>query len=136
MGCDIHTFIEYKRKQDTEWKDGNFYIKGSEGFEKTYMKSESRDYRLFTALANVRGTGGICDPRGLPNDVSRKAFIEVGSWESDAHSPSYFTLAELMKHLLKFPILQELVDELDYYRAAVDYGIDVENIRLIFWFDN
>ena len=136
MICDIHTFIEYRQKQDTEWKDGNLYTKGIEGFEKTFMKSEYRNYNLFTALANVRGTGGICDPRGLPNDVSREAFLAVGSWEGDAHSTSYFTLAELIKHSHEFPIIVELMNELDYYATVLNHSITPENIRIIFWFDN
>ena len=136
MGCDIHTFIEYKHKQDTEWKNGNLYTKGSEGFEKTFMKSESRNYNLFTALANVRGTGGICDPRGLPNDVSREAFLAVSSWEGDAHSTSHFTLAELIEHSYEFPIIVELMNELEYYATVLDHSITPENIRIIFWFDN
>ncbi len=136
MGCDIHTFIEYKDNNSTEWQNGNFYTKNKDEFEKIYLKSEYRNYSLFTALANVRGTGGICDPKGLPNDVSKEAFLTIGSWERNAHSTSYFTFAELLIHVLNYPILQELVDELNYYRTVLNYRINPNNIRIIFWFDN
>ena len=138
MGCDIHMFIEYKERSDTEWKDGNLYKRDfdEDTFETIMLKSESRSYELFATLANVRGTGGICDPRGLPNDVSKRAFITVGSWGHDAHSTSYFTFAELLIHVLNYPILQELVDELNYYRTVLNYKINPNNIRIIFWFDN
>ena len=138
MGCDIHMFIEYKKPSDTEWKDGNLYkrVSDEDTFEAITLKSESRNYELFAALANVRGDGGICDPRGLPNDISKRAFITVGSWGHDAHSTSYFTLAELIEHLSNYPILQNLVDELNYHKRVIDYFIEPDNLRVIFWFDN
>ncbi len=143
MGCDMHTFIEYKKPSDTEWQEGNLYHRTYPGqqatdatFERTWLKSESSSDELFAALANVRGTGGICDPRGLPADVSRRAFIEVGSWKGAAHSTSYFTLAELLDHLPNYPVLQKLVEELEYRRGVLVYFTEPENFRLIFWFDS
>lgn len=143
MGCDIHTFIEYKKQSDTEWQEGNLYRRTyprqqttDATFERVYLRSESRNYSLFAALANVRGTGGICDPRGLPTDMSKRTFIEVGSWKGDAHSTSYFTLAELLEHLPNYPVLQELVEELKYRREVLDFFTKPENFRIVFWFDN
>ena len=59
MGCDIHTFIEYRKQSDTEWQDGNLYHRThpeqqdtDDSFEKTFLRAESRNYELFAALAN------------------------------------------------------------------------------------
>lgn len=60
MGADIHVFGE--RRDASGWlalADGEFPV--------------SRDYRLFSALAGVRGPdepGHLFPPRGLPNNIS------------------------------------------------------------------
>ena len=40
----------------------------------SYDWNFGRDYDSFAQLANVRGRGGFCDPRGIPNDVSPAVF--------------------------------------------------------------
>jgi hypothetical protein len=63
MGCDIHMFVEYKRKNDSNdwwWPFGG-------------RISARRNYTLFGLLANVRGDGAKYPPRGLPTELGYEA---------------------------------------------------------------
>lgn len=57
-----------------------------------------RDYALFGVLAGVRDyydNGKIDDPRGLPDDVSKKIKKEAKRWGDDGHSHSWLLASEL-----------------------------------------
>ena len=144
MGCDIHAFVEFYNTRTNNWQDGNIYVpNASYGISASEPKLRiadyqftSRNYRLFTALANVRGHGGICDPRGLPPGISKELFVELGLWAGDAHSTSYFTLEELKFHLGQYPVLQPMIDELCYIPKILGTYSSDNHIRVIFWFDN
>lgn len=59
MGCDIHLFVEYKRKEDKQWWN----------FGKQFLPG--RNYSIFGRMAGVRGTDEpISEPRGIPKDVA------------------------------------------------------------------
>lgn len=61
MGCDIHTMIEYKAK-DRDWQTFSYDT-----------VNLGRDYRMFTAMADVRNYSDDFVPieaKGLPEDVS------------------------------------------------------------------
>lgn len=70
MGCDIHMFIEHKRKGDNNWRPFGARFHGR------------RNYTLFGYLANVRGDGAIIEPRGLPEDIA---------YEAEGHAYHYIT---------------------------------------------
>lgn len=59
-----------------------------------------RNYQLFGLLAGVRDSSvtPIKSERGLPEDVSDFVKSESDAWDSDGHSHSYFTLAELLEY--------------------------------------
>lgn len=83
MGCDIHAIIE-KRGRYTWINKGDPDI--------------GRNYELFAVLANVRNEDGIpciAEPRGAPRDCSSAFRGWLASWEGDAHSASWVTLAEM-----------------------------------------
>lgn len=73
-----------------------------------------RNYDLFAVLADVRNGRGfagivtgdriepIADPRGVPDDASKRWTRYVERWGMDLHSLSYFTLAELEAALPRF----------------------------------
>jgi hypothetical protein len=96
MGCDIHLHVE-QRDVDGIWSPV------ADSFD-------SRNYRLFSALAGVRnGTGFAgCDmgdpiepiaaPRGLPAGVSAAVQAESDEWDIDGHSHSWLTVGELLAH--------------------------------------
>ena len=124
---------------------------------------EDRAYSLFAVLAGVRNRG--CDPypcisypRGLPDDVTKYVEEEYDEWGCDAHSCSYLTLREIVefdnnqwpKNNFGGYILEPLIERL-YQRANelwVLYDFEtrrplteevlkkMENIRIVFWFDN
>ena len=94
MGCDIHIWIETR---DGEPGTRGWNIAASEAL--TY---HSRDYQLFSWLADVRNDWGgplyvepLSKPRGLPTDVSAEVGRQIAAWGSDLHSHTYFTAAEL-----------------------------------------
>lgn len=128
MGCDIHATIEYE-KYRKERPDVNIWWRG---LAKDF--AIDRWYDLFGHLAGVRREGEIepiVPPRGVPTDASFEFKEEYEKWDSDAHTPSWLTFAELKK------LPDEFKDEMFYKvmeLAAERYGDD--NVRLVFFFDN
>jgi hypothetical protein len=74
MGCDIHCCIEYassRRSDGSRWDYTPFACELNVG----------RDYDLFALMAGVRGERGIipvCEPKGLPEDVSTVFLLRSG----------------------------------------------------------
>ena len=163
MGCDIHLFIQYKRKTEIRWNDFGGRIR------------VERDYNLFGLLAH--GVRTFPDPegyavKGIPADLEKyhapwKEFFdyiddpeepnnitqeqaesygreiyndEYSKWteNTDIHSHSYLSLEEYQKAIQR--------------RRLLDYGIDTaylavgsametlrdryEDVRVVFGFDN
>lgn len=109
MGCDIHIYVE-KREGD-QWRSADEWAdEYGEGADVPYRKRfyDGRNYDLFAILANVRNGRGfagvktgdgfnpISEPRGLPEDVSQEVRAASDRWDSDGHSHSYLTVAEIM----------------------------------------
>lgn len=108
MGCDIHLFTERKRSINSEekwvnadnWKL-NPYYDGQDKYEKEYQLNKAyrgRNYSLFSILADVRNYSSnkpICEPRGLPEDVSYIIKTISDDYGSDGHSHSWLTMKEL-----------------------------------------
>ena len=108
MGTDIHVLTE--RKHDGKWINcDNWRLNPYFGEDQSELMYDlnpvywKRNYDLFAVLANVRNDGGtipfICEPRGLPDDISRKSeeYISLLIGD-DGHSHSFFTVKELWKH--------------------------------------
>lgn len=112
MGCDIHNHIEYKKTINggPKWICGDYYHvnpyceEGADNRDKKLSLVgfyDNRNYSLFATLANVRNYGDtpyICNPRGLPKDVSAEVKEDSDYWDCDGHSHSYFTLRELIEY--------------------------------------
>lgn len=93
MGTDIHGFLESRYRSDQSW------------FREIEIE-DSRNYRTFAVLANVRNGYGfagvpthravepIAEPRGLPDDRT-KGHGEDADWEFGDHSQSWLTVAEV-----------------------------------------
>ena len=75
MGADIHMFVEYSCRSigdEVRWNAFSGEINGC------------RDYELFALLANVRGSGALFAPRGLPDAIgweAEGAFYRLVSYE-------------------------------------------------------
>jgi hypothetical protein len=109
MGCDIHLFVEV-RQQDGAWKSVDEWETEDDYIHVPYKKSyyDGRNYDLFAILANVRNGHGfagvktgegfnpIALPKGLPDDVSEQVKQYSDRWDSDGHSHSWLTVAELL----------------------------------------
>ncbi len=146
MGCDIHTRIEYYNKSTDKWTDCSPKDEGVMG---------SRIYELFAILADVRNRGGyikcICEPKGLPVDCSESIRADHDSWNADAHSASYFTVAELLTAIEQnydepYLSLTNFTKALQTHACTflaplvmVESNFEdicKNNVRVVFWFDN
>lgn len=165
MGCDIHMVLE-KRWNDRwvgTWDfrsvEGHAVITGESGERITgngYVRADARNrnYDLFAALASVRGSGPH-GPRGVPDDVSDLADMEIDRWGEDGHSHSWMLLSEALPifQRIQFKHVQAQLEgksKQDLFREAMhDLGIDnipdelwnagpeaLTGYRLVFWFDN
>lgn len=87
MGCDIHLFVE--RKIGNVWKMVSKHEKNF-GVE--------RNYALFGLLADVRNHNmpTIKAPQGLPEDLSKGIAKQWNKVREYNHTPSFYTLAELL----------------------------------------
>lgn len=112
MGCDIYIACEYLGYKGV-WKNCdhfkvNHYYNEEEGDEKYIVQDiyNDRNYEVFAMLANVRNYGEIVafdDPRGIPSDACEYTRKRIERWDSDGHSHSYMTLAELKDYVGEYP---------------------------------
>lgn len=140
MGCDINLVLE-ERDPDFGWVGINTFA-GTNGNDYRSPIARERNYRLFAALAGVRGDGP--EPRGIPDDASATTRLLVRQWGGDGHSHSWLPLAEATLEFNKrrYSEGEVSVDPESYrdkYPASYWFGVEsdnVENYRLVFWFDN
>lgn len=141
MGCDIHLRVEYS------YDGERWYAVKDPIFSSSYYNEErpitfynhpytstpckSRNYRLFSKLADVRNSntsslfaslfGGsptlhrdsiepLAQPRGVPADASTAWKKYVRRWGGDLHSTSYFTLRELEQALKEGKLTDTLTE--------------------------
>lgn len=72
MGCDIHCYVEYKRKDQDSWRDFGKRI------------NPGRNYWMFGMMAGVRlEVPPVVEPRGIPNDLAYAAFDDWAIYVSD-----------------------------------------------------
>jgi hypothetical protein len=128
MGCDIHCHCEVK-----------IY-----GVWHHYSVVElQRDYVLFARMANVRNhnnTVPIAEPRGLPEDICLLTQLSSDSWCSNGHSYSWLSIDEcqtLVKdEAIKENFSNDIKSLFDYWHSEGSWSNDLEQARLVFWFDN
>lgn len=109
MGADIHLYTEAKKTIGGKdvwvnidyWQYNPYYDpKEPDGEREMDIVGlyTNRNYSLFAVLADVRNDSDspfICQPKGLPDDISKITKVEAERWDGDGHSHSYFTLKEL-----------------------------------------
>lgn len=91
MGCDIHIYVEVRGENCWHHATGDF-SEGSAPFDWRY-------YGMYGFLAGVRNYSAItpiCEPKGMPADLSPEVAGELEGWELDAHTCSWLTLEELL----------------------------------------
>lgn len=115
MGCDIHMYVEYKRKNSNKWESGDFFRLNPDrhwGDESEFKRIEihgERNYSLFSTLAGVRDytekVNPVAEPKGFPEDACELVTKEFIEWASDAHTSSWVTLKEIREYQDTNPIL-------------------------------
>lgn len=109
-----------------------------------------RNYSLFAILADVRNGykpsfNPICDPKGLPYNISQEIATRFKCWGLDAHTPSWLTVSELDTYDWEQTI--DWDDGTHKYKevSGLFYNNvmpmlralgEPENVRIVFWFDN
>jgi len=131
MGCDIHVYVE--KKIDDEW----VYVWSPTYYSYTVDNEERRNYRRFSELAGVRRDmkSVYREPLGLPDDASGGVIYHAKEWGPDGHSHSYMGMKEAKEvwkktshEPKKFYPFESLCND--------EYGDDLDDYRVVFWFDN
>lgn len=131
MGCDIHVH-------------GEILVRGR--WLHSSNPSVDRHYSLFAKMAGVRNTQGIvpiAGPKGLPEDATESTLFDADTWVDDAHSHSWLGAKELgvLGDWLMKTHERGLYTVLDYPFFGCGWdsiiGLEgVEDVRIVFWFDN
>lgn len=92
MGCDIHSFVEYKYNNVSQYR--------------TFAKVEiDRDYGLFYCLAGVRNYRAeiepVSEPKGVPKDASSQTIDEYCYYISETKAEDYISPQEAEKQIKK-----------------------------------
>jgi hypothetical protein len=139
MGCDIHVYLE--RRWNGQWVGLT---------NPTHHDNiTDRNYTRFTKLAGVRADPGnrTCpQPKGLPGDASLLVQMFHDDWDADAHSASWETLRDFVRICLETehdpakvfldPDDPRGKDPYWYYFGLYIDDINIDNYRVVFWFDN
>lgn len=154
MGCDIHIVVE--RKWEGWWvglrTDQGFIRGGYNGEEADWISPNvgQRDYAFFARLAWVRGDGP--EPLGIPSDASDLTLM-LTDMGQDGHSFSYLPLKEFAERwcagdeaFIATMVAERLKGKDRAYARLLDRasigafdlyaGMNVEDFRVVFWFDN
>ena len=146
MGCDIHAHLEVK-------------ISGT--WHHASMPRIKRHYILFAKMANVRNCDKnnsnyiepIDEPRGLPDDATFLTKFASEYMGKDGHSHSYLTSDELGELIKWYDIKCSVPDKFisfeyeslgylfgngwtGFKQYPNDFPKQLEDTRIIFWFDN
>ena len=151
MGCDIHCYAE--RKNGKKYQKIKLDVLGE------------RSYGTFGFLAGVRNysdVAPIAERRGFPDDASSPVRGSYEGWGSDAHSPSWLTVEELLAFDYDKPIEDRRVTRQtswgldggctaepgggrmttfrdflgDWFFKDLQKLRDAGADRIVFWFDN
>lgn len=97
MGCDIHEYVEI-RKPDGTWERVDDKYGPNIDYRGRKCWNLDRNYWLFGILAGVRSVSftAIKEPRGIPDDASKGVLAAWDDYRGDGHTPSYYTLKELL----------------------------------------
>jgi len=158
MGTDIHLRVQFKNSKD-HWEFVESKIPSKyDGTQEPEEWYDTRNYRVFAILANVRNGYGfagipysrplnfISEPKGLPKDLENEEFFDM------LHSCSWLSLKELLEFNWE-QTMQFFADGVTQTYAEVSHGfysqfiprlvnfaitqgIDIDNVRIVFGFDS
>lgn len=139
MGCDIHAHMEVKI--NNEWYHYS-------------VLQIPRNYELFERMAGVRGDveNAIFPPRGMPDDSTVVTQLACDFLNVDGHSHSWVSSEEfkeiytfhknlcpnhqwfLLDHKVYGYLFGNSFEHFHEYRN--NYPQELQDFRMIFWFDN
>jgi len=160
MGCDIHAVLE--KKHEGAWVGVHAFPYLGEGVEISAIGKEigykhaswffrNRSYTFFGEIAGVRAPSSTSlEPRGVPDDASELARMELAGWDGDAHTHTWATPKECAQAWIRSR--QDGFFETDKTVRLLDNGSledsvcvhlfglypdeNPEEHRLVIWFDN
>jgi hypothetical protein len=105
MGADIHMYVEYRvGGSNSEWIMDENHKPAHSSIKDDTMSfaplNTPRHYGIFSALACVRGGGGLL-PKGMPPDISDGVKEALNLWGADAHSHSFLSMKEFENVIVK-----------------------------------
>jgi hypothetical protein len=146
MGADIHMVLE--QRFEDRWVGLHDYpyinktaVESDSGTPLSryfFWKATNRNYKLFAAIAGVRGEGP--DPKGVPDDASDLAHLAIESYGGDGHSHTWLSEEEAIRtwapYVLKDGdwVAPERRQKVGDYLGMDDVGRD--QYRLVIFFDN
>ena len=141
MGCDIHVHVEFKIRG--KWLHYN-------------RPNVNRNYALFAAMAGVRAFEDsdppIAEPRGIPKNATETTKFDFKRYGEDAHTPSWLSCKEMA--VLEKQAAEFYGEKAGPWDMARDFGwffggsfsgfteypndrpAGVQDVRVVFWFDN
>ncbi len=129
MGADIHGWVE--QKHNGKWI----------AIKELGRNASDRNYERFAALAGVRDYNETSSsrPYGIPDDISETAKLDIDKWDIDGHSHSYLGIEKAAKIFFdtRKNKDKEIYDPIyHYFDLDLDIDDDLDNFRVVFWFDN
>jgi|Wag4MinimDraft_11_1082651.scaffolds.fasta_scaffold08358_1 hypothetical protein len=140
MGCDIHLHIEVKI-------NGKWYHWSN--------PSIKRNYDLFALMADVRNYDNIkpiSKAKGLPENITKPTSLTAKYWNVDGHDFSWLSVEEVIELKERYsyinPDIKPFVlyrlfntwilgnDITSWYIYPEENILDIEDMRLVFWFDS
>jgi len=104
-----------------------------------YFDVTFRDYKVFAALAGVRGDGP--EPKGLPKDISDSTKLYVDECGDGIYNESWYMVEEAAKILMNVDShnierCKGNIFSLIFKLFAIDDESNLNLYRFVFWFDN
>jgi hypothetical protein len=133
MGCNSHLTIEIQGRygDQTVWETWALDI------------PESRDYKLYEAMAGARGEeeNAIVTPRGIPADASDTVIYWIKRYGEDGHTHSWLYPKEFEKALKQsktkeFPNAAREWEALAKVLNSLSDVYGEDHVRVVFFFDN
>lgn len=137
----IHSYVERRNIETLEWE----FVKDINPFQRR------GDYEVYSFLANVRNYNRcipIDDPRYLPDNISYEVYRRYYENRVDNYSESYLGLDELLKFDYEtycrigedhevVPTYKEFLGE-NFFEELEQLKTlgPIDDIRIVFWFDN
>lgn len=137
MGCDIHLVLEVKDGRGWTGLHSFAAYRQNGNAHRCFPPATTRNYTRFARLAGVRGEGP--PPRGLPSDPSDLTDMLTRQWGSDDHSHSWLPVKDAAMIFMQTDNPESLDDYAKEHPETHYFNVDddqVDQYRLVFWFDN